>query len=97
MKLLVKNSMCSNLITFFSRNVGEQLREDISHANGFSLSTGIGKYLGSIPMYGYIKRDGYKTVIEKMQSKLLGWNSLCLSMAGRITLAQSVLGNMATH
>lgn len=31
-----------------------------------------------------------------MESRLAGWKSQCLSMAGRVTLAQSFLGSMAS-
>lgn len=79
---------------FFSRNVSMELRNDLSSRSGFSLAEGIGRYLGSLPYVGRNKRSRYKTIIDKMQNKLAGWKSQCLSMAGRITLAQSVLGSM---
>ena len=38
------------------------------------------------------KTTNYKDVLNKVQAKLAGWKSNCLSLIGHIILAQSVLG-----
>ncbi|KAL4305566.1 hypothetical protein AHAS_Ahas16G0091100 [Arachis hypogaea] len=38
-------------------------------------------------------KENYKDMLGRMQNKLKGWKDKCLSFAGRLTLAQSVLSS----
>ena len=51
----------------------------------------MGKYLGMPVLQKRINKETYGEVIEKVSSKLAGWKSRFLSLAGRITLTKSVL------
>lgn len=82
---------------FFSINVAVGTINEIAQCTGFSISHSIGKYLGVFYHGGKGKKDNSKGIIEKMDSKLAGWKSQCLSMADQITLAKSVLGYMACY
>ena len=44
-----------------------------------------------------MSRRSYTTLIDKIKSKLAGWQVNCLSMASRITLASSVLFSMPIY
>lgn len=76
----------------FSRNVSIDKRVSLCSVSGFSPASSLGRYLGSQVVQGRTNRNHYSFILEKIQSKLSGWAHNCLSRAGRITLAQSVLG-----
>ena len=64
---------------------------------GFNISKSFGTYLGvPIVMDGRDKR-AFDSLIEKIQSKLAGWKSRTLSLAGRWTLINSVTSTIPTH
>lgn len=73
---------------FFSPNVKQGLLDQTIQCSGFAQAPGLGKYLGSLPHQGKLKKGRFKGVIEKMTFELAGWKFLCLSMAGRVTLTQ---------
>ncbi|KAJ0533882.1 putative RNA-directed DNA polymerase [Helianthus annuus] len=65
------------------------------------LNCGIGKfpfyYLG-IPVGANMKRSNFwKPIVEKFRKKLSGWKARHLSLAGRVTLAKSVLGSLPSY
>lgn len=89
------NALKTNV--FFSMNVATNIRDSFISRSGFSPASGLGKYLGALPFHGKAKRSNFKGVIQRMNSKLAGWKSFCLSMAGRVTLAKSVRGSMVSY
>ncbi|KAA3488057.1 RNA-directed DNA polymerase (Reverse transcriptase) [Gossypium australe] len=75
--------MKSNM--FFSKGVDTRLRDQISQFFGFQKVLNLGKYLGYLfSMIGLPK-------VHSILNKLQNWDARKLSLAGRITLAQSVL------
>lgn len=64
--------------------MSKNLRNEIIEVIGISAASGTGRYLGSLPNHGKVKRDNFKCIQGKMQSKLSGWKGQCLSMAGRV-------------
>lgn len=46
-------------------------------------------------MQGRVTTSRYKHILDKVKFKLSGRKQQCLSMAGRITLAGSLLGSLA--
>lgn len=85
-----KTSIC------FSKNVSDNEANGITSCGGFSVSKDIGRYLGAQILRGRVTIGRYNHILDKVQDRLCGWKQQCLSMAGRITLAGSVLGSMAT-
>ncbi|XP_061340525.1 uncharacterized protein LOC133287003 [Gastrolobium bilobum] len=74
---------------YYSKNTPQDVRRAITDASGFKKVENLGRYLGSMMRHVRIKKDHYAEVISRIQNKLQGWKSRCLSLAGRITLAKS--------
>ena len=58
---------------------------------GFSVTTNLGNYLGMPLLHSRVSKATYHGILEKVERKLNGWSAKFLSLAGRITLTQSVL------
>ena len=54
------------------------------------------EYLGLPLRASYRDPFIWNTVIEKMESKLVGWKRMNLSKGGRLTLIKSTLSNIPT-
>jgi hypothetical protein len=66
------------------------LRSEFRAILGFESTPNLGKYLGlPIKHIGSSSQD-YDFVVERVQSKFIGWKANLLSMAGHVTLVQSV-------
>ncbi|PKI56643.1 hypothetical protein CRG98_022955 [Punica granatum] len=78
-------------LLFFSRNVSSDLRAQIMQASGFVAAPSLRRYLGVPLIVGRVTRDHFQSVITRVRSRLEGWESRCLSLASRITLARSVI------
>ncbi|KAF7812935.1 ribonuclease H [Senna tora] len=76
---------------YFSKNVKEDRKTDILALTDFRQSQEVGKYLGANLLHGRHSRLKYRHIVEKIQARLAGWKASCLSLAGRATLAQSVI------
>ncbi|KAA3460139.1 reverse transcriptase [Gossypium australe] len=76
---------------FFSKGVDINLSEQISQFFGFQKVPNLGSYLGVPLLHDRVTKSTLNFVIEKVRSKLQNWEARKLSLAGRITLAQSVL------
>jgi hypothetical protein len=79
---------------FFSKNVDNQLRDDILLHIGFSHVNSFGRYLGANLTTGRSTRGHFKHIVQKIQNKLSRWKQQCLSLAGRITLSKSVISSI---
>ncbi|XP_058727202.1 uncharacterized protein LOC131598638 [Vicia villosa] len=81
----------------FIENVKRSLRMKLVHLSGYRETSNFGKYLG-IPLSGKnLKRHDYNYIIEQISTKLASWKARNLSMAGRITLAKSVIEATPTY
>lgn len=65
------------------RNIGTTL--------GFSVTTDLGNYLGMPLLHSRVRKATYHGILEKVERKLNGWSAKHLSLAGRVTLTQTVL------
>lgn len=80
---LVIGSMLKGLVyIFFLRNVSDAMKGSILDICQFVVALGIGKYLGSIYCQGKVKRAGYKSLVDKMVTKLAGWKSVVTQWLG---------------
>lgn len=61
---------------------------------GFQLKKKLGRYLGHIIVQDGKNRERHKELLNRVHARLEGWKLSCLSRAGRLTLAQSVLGSI---
>jgi hypothetical protein len=76
---------------FFSRNVAADRRVILSTQSGLKETVNLGNYLG-VPALGRSpKVQDFLYLIEKVKARLAGWKAKQLSLAGRITLAKSVI------
>lgn len=65
--------------------------------SGFSLAGGIGRYLGALCPNKKGKKKNFEGILHRLETKLTGWTANYLSMAGRVTLAESVIGYMSSY
>jgi hypothetical protein len=76
---------------FFSRNVSAAKRANLTTQSGLKETTQLGKYLG-VPALGKSPRvHDFQYLVENVKARLAGWKAKQLSLAGRITLAKSVI------
>ena len=76
---------------FFSKNVPVTLASGIGNALGFSIINNLGRYLGMPLLHDRVSKKTYQNIIDKVDQRLSRWVAKHLSLARRITLAQSVL------
>lgn len=79
----------------FSKNVTGQEATKIAGYGGFSISENLGRYLGAHIFSGRSSVNRYRFLTDKINSRLSGWKKQCLSLAGRLTLANSIMGAVA--
>ncbi|KAL6272731.1 hypothetical protein ACE6H2_023423 [Prunus campanulata] len=73
-----------------SPNICSDLANSIATISGSPYSSNLGKYLGVPLIQTRVDKTTYQEVIAKVQKRLASWKHHTLSMAGRITLLQSV-------
>ncbi|CAN1137059.1 Putative ribonuclease H protein At1g65750 [Linum perenne] len=64
---------------------------------GFPLTLNLGRYLGVPILHDRTSTQTYQDIIDKISKKLTGWKVKSLSLAGRVTLAQSVLAAIPAY
>ncbi|CAL8152452.1 unnamed protein product [Prunus armeniaca] len=74
-----------------SPKICSDLANSIATISGSPHSLNLGKYLGVPLIHTRVDKTTYQEVIAKVQKMLASWKHHTLSMAGRITLLQSVI------
>lgn len=82
---------------FLSPNISHSLASGISNILGIPLTNNLGKYLGVPIIHGRVTKQTYSEVLEKVQSRLSGWKAKNLSLAGRVTLKNSVTSSLPLY
>ncbi|CAL1375573.1 unnamed protein product [Linum trigynum] len=82
---------------FFSKNTMESVKKRISDMLGIKQTNNLGRYLGVPVIHGRVSKDTYKFILEKIDQRLSGWKARSLSLAGRVTLATSVLNALPNY
>lgn len=86
----------SKLSILFSSNIPDHVRHSLIHRMGVPQATDLGKYLGhQILQHGRNNRAN-SHLLQRVRGHLEGWKTKCLSRAGRLTLAKSVINGMST-
>ncbi|KAF7842464.1 putative RNA-directed DNA polymerase [Senna tora] len=75
----------------FSPNTPRQFKRFMASGFGVTTTTQLGRYLGTNIDLHQNKTEVYKEIVEKIQSKLVGWKSKLLSQAARLVLINSVI------
>ncbi|KAH1106952.1 hypothetical protein J1N35_010720 [Gossypium stocksii] len=78
-------------IMFFSRGVKDNLKDNLSSLLGYQKVHNLGTCLGIPLFHDRITYFTLRFVVDQVHSELNNWDVKQLSMAGRITLVQSVL------
>lgn len=74
-------------LLYFSKNVDASEAAAISGLLGFSVTEDLGVLL----QHSRVSNSMYNELVEKMEKRLSGWTTSHISLAGHITLTQSVL------
>ncbi|CAN1787955.1 Putative ribonuclease H protein At1g65750 [Linum perenne] len=74
--------------------IGKTVRLDLL---GMPLTQNLGKYLGVPILHERINVHTYQDILDKIDNKLAGWKVKSLSLAGRVTLAKSVLAAIPAY
>ncbi|XP_028092237.1 uncharacterized protein LOC114292475 [Camellia sinensis] len=82
---------------FVSPNINRRRALQLSNMSSIPLTQNLGKYLGVPLLHDRVSKSHFLNILEKLKSKLTGWKSGMLSLAGRATLIQSVTSAMPAY
>ncbi|GMI83605.1 hypothetical protein HRI_002029800 [Hibiscus trionum] len=82
---------------YFSPNTAPWLQSEISSLLEYQRVESLGKYLGVPVLHARAKCADFNFILDKIKAKLNGWASRTLSLAGRVTLAKSVLAAIPVY
>ncbi|KAH1081996.1 hypothetical protein J1N35_021757 [Gossypium stocksii] len=89
------NSRKTNI--FFSKGFDNNLGDFLNGFFGFQKFSNLGHYLGAPILHDKVKNSTLNFVVEKVNNKLSSWDANQFSLAGRVTLAQSVLISIPSY
>ncbi|KAJ8444213.1 LOW QUALITY PROTEIN: hypothetical protein Cgig2_028094 [Carnegiea gigantea] len=61
------------------------------------LDEDLGMYLGVSTLSQRVNKKTFRYVVERLEKRLAGWRTKCLSLAGRVTLINSTLTTIPTY
>ncbi|CAN1178468.1 Putative ribonuclease H protein At1g65750 [Linum perenne] len=70
---------------------------DIADRLNMPLTNDLGRYLGVPVLHNRVTVQTYQFILDHMDKRLSGWKANSLSLAGRVTLAQSVLAAIPSY
>ncbi|CAL1403368.1 unnamed protein product [Linum trigynum] len=82
---------------YFSANVTDTQRQSLGQELGIPETTNLGRYLGVPVIHGRVSKATFTDLIDRIDRRLAGWKAASLSLAGRITLAQSVISSLPAY
>lgn len=82
---------------FFSMNVRRDLAEEVSNMCTIHSRTNLGKYLGVPIIHEMVNKHMYKEIVDRVQERLASWQIPYLSLAGRATLAHTILTSIPSY
>ena len=82
---------------YFSPNTDALEIDKIKSILEMDSTDDLGKYLGVPTINGRVTRTQYSYILERMEKRLAGWKTSCLSLAGRTTLIQSTLAAIPSY
>ncbi|CAL1413056.1 unnamed protein product [Linum trigynum] len=82
---------------FFSKNTRTCDRQNICARLGIQSTPDLGRYLGVPVLHGRLSKVTFRYILENMDRRLSLWKARTLSLAGRVTLAMSVLNAIPSY
>lgn len=82
---------------YCSSNTCNNVAREISAICGSPLTDNLEKDFGMPLLHSRVSKNTYMEIIEKVNDRLASWKSKGLSMAGRLTLIQSVTSSIPTY
>lgn len=82
---------------FFSNNVHDVVRQQISDGFGFQRAADLGRYLGVPVGQQGTRSSTYNYVLDRAKQRMSNWKCNQLSFAGRLTLTKSVLQALPSY
>lgn len=82
---------------FFSPNVIARRKRNLCQRLGIIATNNLGKYLGFPIIHQGRVDSAFNFIMEKVQSKLIGWKTKLLSRAGRIVLVKTTTAPIAEY
>ncbi|CAN1824591.1 Putative ribonuclease H protein At1g65750 [Linum perenne] len=82
---------------YFSKNVSQSLSREVTSILGIGATLDLGRYLGVLFLHGRVTKHTYDFILDRMNNHLAGWKAENLSLAGRVTLATSVLNSIPCY
>ncbi|XP_019265527.1 PREDICTED: uncharacterized protein LOC109243087 [Nicotiana attenuata] len=81
----------------FSSNITQDVIQHLTNSLSIKHTTSFGKYLGFPIIHKKQSATDFQFIIDNMQSKMAGWKTKCLNMAGRTVLAKTSLNSIPSH
>lgn len=82
---------------YFSQNLSEEKATELSSRANMPRTRDLGHYLEVQLVHTRCTKEMYGDLLDKFSRRLSGWKSKCLSLAGRIKLAKSVLNSISIY
>lgn len=82
---------------FVSKNVTRDRIGMIRDTTGIPITKNLGMYLGIPLIHEKVKKDSFKHIVDRVAGKLSTWKMNLMSLAGRLTLINSVTSSIPTY
>jgi len=94
---LVQKISQSKCRIFFSRSTPFEVVKDICETLRMEATEDLGKHLGVFALHRWVTRAKFQYILDRMEQKLAGWKTQCLSLAGCATLIQSSISTTPSY
>lgn len=86
-----------NSSILFGKKISVLRKQQILKETGFQMKSLSIKYLGAPLFIGRKKTISFQEILEKIQSRISGWEKKFLNFGGKLILNKSVLASMLLH
>jgi len=81
----------------FSANTDDNVKSNISAVLGYTAVDDLGMYLGVPALSKRVTKATFQCIVDRVEKRLSGWRTKCLSLAGRVTLIKSTLTSIPAY